>query len=51
MQSAEQLIEVRLARADRPDKHGRLAAAAGGDRDRFFVDVQTDKQWSRLRHG
>src|SRR6266849_3757449 len=30
LQAPEQLVEVRLPRADRPDKHGRLGAAAGG---------------------
>src|SRR5207248_2322221 len=32
MQTAQQLIEVGLTRADRPDKHRRLCATAGGVR-------------------
>ena len=53
LQASQQLIEVRLARADGADEHGRLGAAAGGvrDGDGILVDVQTDEQWSRLRHG
>ena len=53
LQASQQLIEVRLARANGADEHGRLGAPAGGvrDGDGIFVDVETDKQWSRLRHG
>ena len=49
----DQLVKVRLARADLAEEHGRIGALplSMGDRDRIFVNVQTDKQRSRLRHG
>ena len=53
LQASQQLIEVRLARTNGADEHGRLGATAGGvrDGDGIFVDVQTHEQRSRLRHG
>ena len=53
LESAHQLGQVRLARADRADKHGRIGALplGVGDRDRIFVDVETDEKRSRLCHG
>ena len=53
LQASQQLIDVCLPCANGADKHGRLSAPAGGmrDRDGIFVDVKTDEQWSRLRHG
>jgi hypothetical protein len=53
VQASQQLIEVRLTRTNGADDHRRLRAAADGVRDgnRIVVDVQTDEQWSRLRHG
>lgn len=53
LEAPDHLVEVGLARADRPNKHRRLGAATGGVRhgDGIPVDVQTDEQWSRLRHG
>ena len=49
----DQLGEVRLPRADLAEKHGGIGALPlrMGDRDRIFVNVQTDKQRSRLGHG
>jgi hypothetical protein len=48
-----QFVEVRLPRTDRAEIHGRLGALPLGvsDRDRIFVDVQTNEQRSRLGHG
>ena len=53
LQPPDQFVEVRLARADRADKHGRIGALPlrMGHGDRIFVDVQTDEQRSRLCHG
>ena len=53
LQASQQLIEIRLARPDGADEHGRLGALPLGvrDRDRIFVDVQTHEQRSRLGHG
>ncbi len=53
LEPPDQFVEVRLARADCADVHGRISALplGVGDRDRIFVDVQTDEQGSRLAHG
>ena len=53
LEAPDQLVEVGLARPDRADEHGRVSAVAlcMGNRDRILVDVQTDEQRSRLRHG
>ena len=46
LEPPDQFVEVRLARANRADVYGRICALpeAVGDRDRIFVDVQTDEQ-------
>jgi hypothetical protein len=53
LQAPDQFVEVHLARTDRANKHRRIGALplGMGHRDRIFVDVQTDEQRSRLRHG
>ena len=52
-QLPDQFVEIGLARADRAEIHGRVRALplGMGDRDRILVNVQTDEQRSRLRHG
>jgi hypothetical protein len=53
VQAPQQLIQVRLAAADRPDEHRRGGAVTRrvSHGNRIFVDVQTDEQRSRLAHG
>ena len=53
LQPPDQFVEVRLARADRAEKHRRVGALPlrMGDGDRIFMDVETDEKRSRLCHG
>ena len=46
------VVEVRLARPNLADKHGRIGRLALGvcDGDRILVDVETDKKGRRLGH-
>lgn len=53
LEPPNQFGEIRLAGADRADIHGRIGALSLGvrDRDGILVDIQTDEEWRRLRHG
>jgi len=53
LQSANQLVEVRLACADRAEQHGRIRGLSDGlgDGDRIFVNVQINEKRCRLCHG
>jgi hypothetical protein len=50
LEPPDQFVQVCLARPDRADKHGRIGALplGVGDRDRIFMDVETDEKRSRL---
>jgi hypothetical protein len=50
MQPADEFVDVRLARSDRPDEHRRIAGPSlrVRDADEVLVAVQTDEKSSRL---
>ena len=45
MEPPDQCVDVRLARADRADAHGRIGALPlrVSDRDRILMDIETDE--------